>query len=243
MLFADSQKSKIIADHSCAYALKILMENFCEELLFLGYKLKPYTDESLQKFQQFDIDKQQKVFLSFSSYYDLLSNLQASKVDLNSNKMLLWNALKHLGYRPCPDLLDYIDEEDVIEVYNSEFLQVFRNFRFMELCSYSVLDTFSHSWSELFVRPKTVDETLGTIGFQIFSSQIDKTIPVQVEDHYLFEIFSEDMHYFKIKQKFASPIFNEQKVVGGVVATLGAQFLGANYNKENFLVKLVESYR
>ncbi len=243
MLLVSSQKTKIISDHSSEYAFKILLESFAEELHFLGFKVNPYTESALARFQKFDIDVQKRIFSNFSKYYDLLSVLQASKVDLNNNRMLLWNALKHLGYKPCFDLLDYIDQEDVVEVYNSEFLQIFRNFKFMELCSYSVLDTFSHSWSELFLRPKAVDASLGAVGFQIFSNNVKSTMSVGVEDHYLFELFSEDMHYFKIHQKYASPIFGDNNAVGGVVATLGAQFLGANYNKENFLVKMVESYR
>ncbi len=65
-----------------------------------------------------------------------MREIAASGENSKDSKMYLWRALKKLHLVPPADVLNYVTEEDIVEIYFLDEIQAFRNFKFMELTSY-----------------------------------------------------------------------------------------------------------
>lgn len=55
-----------------------------------------------------------------------------------------------------PELMNLIDEDDVIEIYNTEGIQIYRSWSCFRVCSYSLVDLLLHDWDTLYERPTSV---------------------------------------------------------------------------------------
>src|SRR5690606_14370708 len=77
-----------------------------------------------------------------------------------SNRNLIVNILKNMHLRAPQSFVDKIDEDDLIEIYNLENIQIFRNLKFYETTTYSLEDLLLYDWPELYSRPKRMTEQL-----------------------------------------------------------------------------------
>lgn len=74
---------------------------------------------------------------------------------------LAWAALKILGLRPPDDAFATILDTHIVEIYNTNFTQVFRSFNFFNFVSYSLDELMTHHFSDLYTRTgSTTDEML-----------------------------------------------------------------------------------
>lgn len=67
-----------------------------------------------------------------------------------------WNAFKTLKLKPTTDFFSFLTDESVVEIYNAVGIQVFRNCKFFEICSYTLEDLYCRPWFELYERDPQV---------------------------------------------------------------------------------------
>src|SRR5690606_17702992 len=94
----------------------------------------------------------------------------------DSSFQVFWNVLRRFDLRPCSDLFDLLDSNDVIEVYRYDFIQIYRNLRFLELCTYSLDEVFSYEWPELFHRKQEINFELFDLTREILSGAKKTTL-------------------------------------------------------------------
>ena len=68
------------------------------------------------------------------------------------NHSLVWGALKALGLRPPSDAFTHIQDNHLVEIYNTQFSQVFRSLNFMQFVNYSIDELMTYHWNELYER-------------------------------------------------------------------------------------------
>jgi hypothetical protein len=206
--------------------LRILIEEFCWQAQRDGLRVEPFAvDDPLAGFRARTLEAQTALYRNFERYYRVCHQHTAKGRSLRATKPLLWEMLKESGLRPCSDLFDRIHEEDVVEVYDSSFMQIFRNTTFMELCTYTMDDIFTREFPELYRRPVEVNNILVSYCTAFFSGERFQTLQTEVPEHDLEEIASRKMRVFRIKQGIISPLFNRARRPVAVVGTLRAKIL------------------
>lgn len=121
------------------------VRRFCHLLGKYGISKHSHDqDASLASFDQLPIERRQAIVSQFDRYTNLLSLAHQERVSLRDDKALVWSTLKALRLRPPSDLLDHLAHGDVIEIYDHNQVQVFRNLRFFELCTYGVFEILVH---------------------------------------------------------------------------------------------------
>ena len=195
------------------------LETFTSLASEIGYKLVPYTSRSIQKFNSLSSDRKHQTTQIFCSYLDILLSVKANGGNLRDDRTLLWYAIKKMKLRPTSDLMDKIGGDDIVEVYNSDFIQIFRNFNFFDISSYAVADIFLYEWRDLYRRENGITNKIVTLAINLFKGRYRSTIESDVESHYLEEVFSSSLHRMTMKQLYYSPLYSEDGSVGAVVAT------------------------
>lgn len=165
------------------------------------------SPKSIAHFEGLPLKSQSRILDNFKIYCDLLGFARKCGVPMYDSKKLTWACLQLLKLRPCHDVLEKIQENDVVEIYNTDHIQIFRNLRFFELCSYSIFDVLVYEWTTLYERNATIqaailDQTQETLNTG------RRTINYKnIEPHLLLERFSPEKRKFLIEMGMHSPLF------------------------------------
>jgi hypothetical protein len=207
-IFSDPDFNKL----NLEFKMKNLMERFCDYARLSGSEILPYRDPSLKIFSSLSHDKQENAYNAFLKYYGVCSAATYEDIRLSDDPSLLWYVIKELGLRPCSDLFNKIQPNDVIEIYNTDFIQIFRNFAFFSICSYSLEEIFSYEWRELYERDPVITGKLAELAFSLLSGDVKTTIPILgIGDHQLTEVFSPSRHKMVVNHSYLSPLFGKSK--------------------------------
>ena len=164
-------------------------------------------EETWLKFRAYSHNEQLEILKKANLFYEICNSAHRSGDDLRDSPRLLWYAIRKLGNLPPNDLFEKIKSSDVVEIYNSSGIQVFRNHRFFEICSYDFSELFIYPWHELYDRETHVDETLMKYGQEIFSGKCSDTIPVNdIPGHKMQERFSPEKYTMSMQEKWFSPL-------------------------------------
>lgn len=182
-------------------------EKLSETLCQCGYRSIISTNEKARsKFLEFNVSTQKKALSSLLIYNTHLETARQRGINLKDTRKLLWSVLIDLNLRPCGDIMDKIRDDDLVEIYDSHFVQRFRNLLFFELCSYSVAEILIFDWPSLYRRPAEVTDELVEKFRQSFQESA-KTKAFDSPPHLMWEVFSEEKRKFMIYDKYHSPIW------------------------------------
>jgi hypothetical protein len=213
-----------------ANRFRALAESFCDHAKSIGIEILPYQNPALLHCRKLTPEQQTQALSRLTVYYKIMSTATEAKIELRDDKSLLWWALKEFKLRPTSDILDKLDEGDVIEVYDSNFVQIYRNFQFFRICSYTLEELFSYEWPVLFDREAHITESLIKDCMKVLSSPERKTIRFEVADHIIRENFSPKKFHIKAVHKVISPLFDTVGQVAAFVGFSAASVISQNTN-------------
>jgi hypothetical protein len=127
--------------------------------------------------------------------------------------------LNKLDWKVC-ELEKFISDQDVIEIYDHQGLQVYRCFNFFKYSSYSFADIVSHHWWELYERNPFIGKTLGDLGVKIFTQNISEPICLDLPIHKTAEIWSLKKGLASLRHKNLIPLKNSQGQTVAIVAPI-----------------------
>jgi hypothetical protein len=163
--------------------------------------------------------KNRRVFLSWTEekifakaevarrMLDVHLQAEEEKIDLDDSTRLLEIALKALHFAVDPKFYSMIDREDILEVYDSNHVQVFRSFNFFRTCTYNLDDVLAHEWYELYERNEAITNGM----LNSISNHLDGSLNISsfsTPTHLLRERFSHEQATFMVRMKKLATIFS-----------------------------------
>ena len=134
----------------------------------------------LPYFSNLPVAEQDRVLKELGIYVSICRHTLEMGFALEDSPRFTWVGLKRLGLIPPSDILSIIHKEDVIEIYNFQHCQVFRNFQFFKYCFYTIEEIFCRPWFELYERDTKITEALLASAQQLIegrSDRIDRPTP------------------------------------------------------------------
>lgn len=135
--------------------------------------------------------------------------------------LFLTVSMRRMGLTYPMDWLDHIVEGDLVEGYDMNRFQVFRNLQFMQKSSYSLVELMSYEWPVLFDRSSIITQRLMTYCDEILWLQ-NKTIVFDVPVHFIRELRSVDRQVLEVQFKYLSPLFSGPGRPYGILASCRA---------------------
>jgi PAS domain-containing protein len=132
---------------------------------------------------------------------------------------LLWRTLASFDLRPPSNLFDLLGEHEVVEIYDTQMRQIFRNLRFFEVSSYSMEELLHIPLPRLFERTDESMQILMKEIVQVFAGELNSARISAAGKSRAREIHSRRQLQGEIEQRVLSPIFDRQ---GKVAAVLGS---------------------
>lgn len=154
-----------------------------------------------------DIQSQQIALLE--QYVEVCEDLQKEGESLCNSPLFVWKMLQKMGLKANFDIFEHIGPTDIIEIYNYQNVQVYRNLFFFQICSYSFDELLSIPWWQLFRRDDQVSQLIFANGSAIFRKDINEWIAPEIPEHLLEEIASTEMLKMNVKIKLMAPLVNK----------------------------------
>lgn len=199
-----------------ANEFKFLLVDVATILTKMGAKdVIPFNSIELIHFNKLSPNEK---FVAYSNLNLYKTTLKIEDSEPDGNKKALWAALVTFGLTPSSDCFNEISDTDVIEIYSHDNIQIWRNFNFIQSCSFDLESIFCRPWTELFTRPVEVLTELSTSIMSIFENQ--KLTPIQPISgtHQIKELNSEKNFAFEANHKTLFPL--KHRVTKKVVAYL-----------------------
>lgn len=199
-------------------------DNFADQFIFYSEKikklaqtiniqLKTFDDATLPHFHNLPDYKRNEVLFAIKNFVHICETTLSNNKELSDTRSLTWFALKEMGLRFNSDIFSHISDTDVLEVYTNDNIQVFRNFRFLELISYTLEDIFCRPWTELFdhKNPEKIEKILEIASDYERCKSFDTISLNHLGTYSIEEVCSSNRFQYTYKMKYISPIRDENK--------------------------------
>ncbi len=175
----------------------------------IGVRIVPFRDKNVPFFAAQTIDRKKIILQDLSTYLKICYTTINGGYDLNNNAVLTWGALKEFGFRPTSDFFTYLTSEDIVEIHNREGLQIFRNFRFYDVCSYSLEELYCFPWTFLYSRDETIVTHFIEILKDILSGNVKSTVQFFDPPHIISEVKSPFLYQVDAVVRYGAPLFED----------------------------------
>jgi hypothetical protein len=143
----------------------------------------------------------------------VMEDLIQAGSSFSDTKKFVWGTLKKLKLAPRElDFMEYIHDEDVVEIYFLDDVQVFRNKKFFEVSSLSVEDILCRPWYELVGRKMKYLSGMIAMTMKMKMGLTRQLTYWGVPEHEVWEKCSPENHLFKMQLKYFFPLFQEGKI-------------------------------
>jgi PAS domain-containing protein len=169
--------------------------------------------------------------LRVTQYLSTLSNQEALESAAFQSE-LLKKALDFFGLESISENIPAFEADDIIEVYNSDSIQLYRSLNFFEYSSYSLEDLLLNEWFHLWERPSWAIEQLMALVQQTLSGQSDLITNPNVTPHLLREILDDgNGSSHRLLRQTMKTVFALRKKgsrrIGGFVSVCKAEILAS----------------
>lgn len=178
--------------------------------------LSAYSAKSKMNFEALSPDRQQQVRMSFKDYSHLVFGPEPEPVP-HSEAQLLQVCARKLGLVFDSSAYSGLTADHVIEVYNSEMLQIYRNLSFFSLCSYDLLDLLTNEFYELYERSYAINEELFKAS-QVLSNRPYNLEPYSMRHtprHIMREKISAERRAFQVQFQSVYPVYTWSRTFYG----------------------------
>jgi hypothetical protein len=190
-----------------------LGERFVEEWKKAGVRATFSRTPDLDHFRE----APRKIQLAAISYLEfnlaIATEMNQNGEDLRDTKVFLWRALKKLGLTFPPETMQLIEDEDVVEVYLTDEIQVFRNWKFLETVSVTIEDILCLPWHSLATRGWKPMLAMFRLIVPFKMGLIRDVTPWNVPLHVVEELNTAEKVRFTILLKYFVPLKRNGKVV------------------------------
>lgn len=183
-----------------------------------GYRIVVATDSRLPYFSALPVERQEWVVETLEVSNRIYTSMIANKSDMRDNSALVWSAFRELGLRPPSDFFDKVGSEDVIQLYSEDHVHLFANFRFFELCSYTIEEIYSLPWSDLWSRSESDLQRIFQIIGQVKDPAVTTTLTLNEPPHAVKELASAFKFELNYALRCIAPLWDQRtRQRGGLI--------------------------
>lgn len=168
---------------------------------------RPYQKEDLSaRITALSETQKLHAMQSLIQFASIIVDAETHRIDITKNLDFLKFWLQEMGFEAHFDLEKYITNDDIVEIYDHDLVQIGRNHIFYKFCSYDPLTLATVPFHELFRRDNSINEIIFTHAKKCLDSST-KVHKIETPIHTMQEAFARNSKVFEIEHKYCSPLF------------------------------------
>ncbi|MGE0529176.1 MAG: hypothetical protein AB7G93_15785 [Bdellovibrionales bacterium] len=198
------------------------------------YKNSAISDSSYGRIVEMGESALSEITLRARRVLDVHLELEKEGYDLDDSKHLARVALGHLGLLTDEIIFKSLRRSDIVEIYNTNHIQIFRSFNFFRICNYNLDEILLNEWYTLYERDEKITcEILTQIEGHLRQSR--SVTRFSVPAHIMRERFSSTQGMFITKFKVLASVFDGPESRAGFLCTIRGRPISASPKKISFL--------
>lgn len=196
--------------------LKANLLQLKQELLVQQSPAIEPASATVEAFSKMPVEMQKQILSNISTYIRVLSQDIDKQIEpgiersprIREIARLRW-ALNQFGLKPMNnDVFNVITLDDVIELYNIQGIQLYRNMRFFKVCSYNLLELSVHPWEVLYDKPTHVIESTQKVIERLFETGnvVPYSIPTYLQKE-KYE-FAKSLKTLQVTPRYIVPLYD-----------------------------------
>ncbi len=175
-----------------------------DELGKRGIEKAPFS--GLKYFSNLDQETKLLVVGFLTNYCKVIENIAEITEEMSDDLKFIWSAIKTYSFIPPSDFLSTYEKGSVFEIYNGQGQQIFRNFEFFNVVSYSLEQIFCLAWFEAYYRDEALTEQMFGAVVKVMSGEIDQTVINPIPTHNIKELQSDFKNLIEINITSGVPL-------------------------------------
>jgi hypothetical protein len=175
-----------------------------------NYKLIPYHNSTLPLFSKLPADSQQQIVETLEKTHSVYAQVVDESQDVRNPASVVWAAFRTLHILPPSNFFDKLSSDDVIQIYTKDGYHLFANFRFFDLCSYTIEQIYSIPWPQLWHRDESALAGLQQAVSQCLASECNETLMLLDIPHRVCELASPFKYELSYSLKGIAPIWERK---------------------------------
>lgn len=207
-----------------------LFKKLADEIVRIGkkndVKIKGYHSESLPLFSALSATAKTNALKHLETFLRSLEMVENSGGNHSSQERALWGALSTLGLLPPTEMFSLFHPDDVVEIYDLQGIQIWRNFNFLGICSYTLEEVFSLEWHKRYSRDEERTlECQEKVGM-LLSGQTPTIYHVDVSEHLVEESLSAERFILSLKYRFIARLKNTEGTLSAWIVASQVKIVG-----------------
>lgn len=199
-----------------------------------GHLARAYRPSSVARFDSLPPQQRQTILAEFRNYAGLCASIESEGISFEDSPALASAIVNKIGLHGPRSFFENLGSDDLVEIYNSAGIQIFRNFVFYDFCTYSLLDLISYPWFELLERHSAVNEAIAE-HIALVMGDCNDVVPSTIAPHNVRELFSEEQRMFVAQFGSFAPLFGGAGQKNGFICSGKLRFVTHNPEGVTFL--------
>lgn len=203
---------------------ELLVREFQAYLSRQGIQKPAFTRNGLETFSSFPEYDQRRYVSQLRNYLDICLGAERENLDsLRDPRSVLNYVSFRLQIRIPEDFLDKICATDIVEVFDYQGTQLYRNLTFFEISDYTIDDFFGRTWDYLYERSSRVTKKI----FErvAATAEVLQCIPFDVPEHYMRERYTENRKIVKVNLKYLAPLLRDGNPIAWIALSSASEVL------------------
>lgn len=166
------------------------LETFSATLKFYGFEVAPYSEDSLRQLPSVSHEKRGLLATHYEQWNSWIQpqngEIAPGKIDGNKERVFAERALSHFNLKVDEEFWKTLTSDQIIEIYGSDMIQLYRNLNFFRFCSYSLLEISINEWYNLWERPSFVMKEIFS-AVEVVLGHFIPVMPYRIPRHLLRE--------------------------------------------------------
>jgi hypothetical protein len=190
-----------------------------------GVKVIGYRDPQLPLFNALPVTKQVEVLSRMKIYLHSLEVVEATDSKFENSENVLWHSLSALGLVPPSDMFRRFKSNDIIEIYDLQGIQIWRNFNFLRICSYTLEEMHSLEWHNRYTREEAKSAECLSHLENLLSGKTSDVFFCDISEHVLEETNSTERYVLQVRHDWAGRLKDRQHQIAAWFLTSQVEIL------------------
>lgn len=170
---------------------------------FLGSSMRPSPAKVLADFAFLPPLQQEGALRVLQSQNEFVKEAIRKGLHAFNEHALVRMAMRKLNLFSDENILEQVDQTDVVEIIDSNQIQMYRSFSCFALCNYSIAELVTYPWYELYDRPSWVTDKLFELGTPVLKGDRPyQDLEENVPPYLIRETRTDEQSAFMVQEKF-----------------------------------------
>lgn len=195
------------SEEACA-EYERLVHDFQAYLLEKGVRKAAFSERGLDSFRSFSLQNQLKFVAQLRNYVSICREAECVGIDALRNARGMLQFIKFKMRITIPDeFTNALCEQDIVEIFDYEGTQLYRNITFFDISDYTIDDFFGQTWDYLYERSSHVTKKI----FErvALTASAKACVPFDVPEHYMRERATPNRKIVKVCLKNLAPLLSD----------------------------------